>query len=395
MTSPEQRRRRGRYDVAVVGLGPAGRSLASRCDALGLSVLVVDPRPDAPWTPTYGLWAEQLGPLPSDVVASRIARPEVRARGRHVLPREYVVLDNAALQRALRLGSAQVRTQRLDDAQMVALRSEAAVVVDARGPRPLGGGRPAGGSGDGAPAQTAFGIVVPADEAAVAMDGAEGLLMDWRTDYGPTSAAHHGAETPETRDRPTFLYAIPLGADEVLLEETCLAAAPGLPLGTLRDRLQRRLRARGMSQEVIDNPVRREAVWIPMRGRGRPAPDGVLTVGTAGRGGNVVTGYSVAHALATAPRLAARLAGGAPPRHVDPPAPSDLVREAGLRALLRLPVEGTLDLFDAFGRLPVERQRAFWSREAGAGDLTGAMWGMFLRMPMRSRAQLTRATLGP
>ena len=40
------------FDVAVVGLGPAGRALASRCAARGLSVLAVDPRPEAVWAPT-------------------------------------------------------------------------------------------------------------------------------------------------------------------------------------------------------------------------------------------------------------------------------------------------------------------------------------------------------
>ena len=45
-------------DVAVVGLGPAGRALASRLVARGASVLAVDPRPEAVWSPTYGVWAE-------------------------------------------------------------------------------------------------------------------------------------------------------------------------------------------------------------------------------------------------------------------------------------------------------------------------------------------------
>ena len=68
--------------------------------------------------------------------------------------------------------------------------------------------------------------------------------------------------------------------------------------------------------------------------------------------------------------------------------------EARLRALLRLDVEGTLDLFDAFGRLPGERQRAFWSRETSAIGMAASMWGMFSRMPTRSRLELARATLG-
>lgn len=369
-------------DVAVVGLGPAGRALASRLSAHGASVLAIDPGPDAVWRPTYGVWAEDLGDPPTGVVRSVVRRPEIRAHGQHVLPREYAVLDNAALQRALPLDGVRVRAGRLTDDEVVALRREAAVVVDARGARPAGSG---GTADDPAPAQTAYGIVVPAAAAAPALDGAEGLIMDWRTDWAPAGPVGGPA---------TFLYAIPLGDGTVLLEETCLAAAPGLPIEELRARLRRRLLARGVAASVVDDPVAREVVRIPMRGRGSPPPGGVLAVGTAGRGGNVVTGYSVTHSLLTADRLAARLADGQVPRRVDPVGPADALREAGLRALLRLDVPGTLDLFDAFGRLPGQRQRAFWSRETDAAGMAASMWGMFARMPTRSRLELARATLG-
>ena len=60
-------------DVAIAGLGPAGRSLATACARWGLSVLALDARPaDAAWRPTYGLWADQLGALPDS--AGTLAR---------------------------------------------------------------------------------------------------------------------------------------------------------------------------------------------------------------------------------------------------------------------------------------------------------------------------------
>jgi lycopene beta-cyclase len=367
-----------RHDVAVVGLGPAGRALASRCVAFGLSVLAVDPRPDAVWTPTYGVWEDELGDLPASVVRWRVADPQVRVHGHHRLRRPYVVLDNVALQAALPLDGVEVRRARLDDDEVVGLRNEARVVVDARGARPDGLV-----PGDPAPAQTAYGIVVPAEAAAPALQGAEALLMDWRTDWSPD---------PRPTATPTFLYAIPLGLGEVLLEETCLAAAPGLPVDELRVRLRRRLLARGVDPAAIDAPLAREVVRIPMRGRGRPAPAGVLAVGTAGRGGHLVTGYSVAHSLARAPELARALAEGGRPQQVDPTGPADLFREAGLRALLHLDTAGTLALFEAFGRLPVERQRDVMSRDSEARGLARAMWGMFSGMPWSARAELVRAT---
>ena len=368
-------------DVAVVGLGPAGRALASRCAAQGLSVLAVDPRPEAVWTPTYGIWVDELGALPETVVRARAADPELRAAGVHSLGRGYAVLDNAALRAALPLDGVEVRTARLDDREVSALRAEARVVVDARGARPGGFA-----ADDPAPMQTAYGIVVSAEDAEPALQGAEALLMDWRTDWSQES---------EPRQTPTFLYAIPLGEGQVLLEETCLAAAPELPVRELKVRLRRRLLARGVDPGAIDRPRGREVVRIPMRGRDHPPPEGVIAVGTAGRGGHRVTGYSVAHSLRRADEVARALATGEPPTELEPMDTAERVREVGLRALLRLDTRGTLELFEAFGRLPRERQRDFLSRDSGPTGLARAMWGMFASMPVSAKVELTRASLGP
>lgn len=381
------------FDVAVVGLGPAGRALASRCAIRGLSVLAIDPRPDAAWRPTYGLWRDELGYLPPSVVRSSVDNPQIRARAVHPLSRAYAVLDNAAVQEALPLTAVtEVRRARLSDADVSALRTQARVVVDARGARPSSpGADPRAPSVDPAPAQTAYGIVVPTDVAAPALDGAEGLLMDWRTDWTTSDDLRRdGADGGPA----TFFYAFPLGQGRTLLEETCLAAAPALEVAELKRRLHRRLLARGVSEAAIDSPLGREIVWIPMRGRARKALDGVLALGTAGRGGNLVTGYSVAHSLRRADELAHAIASGTPPKAIDPPGPADVAREAGLRALLRLDVEGTVELFEAFGHLPARQQRDFMSRESTASGLAKVMWDMFLRMPRGARRELIWATVG-
>ena len=368
--------------MAVVGLGPAGRTLAARCAALGLDVLAVDPRPDAVWTPTYGVWEDELVGLPTDVARARWTAPQVRAGSEHRLARTYLVLDNARVQEALPLTGVEVRPDRLDDTGVMALRSAARVVVDARGARPAGRV-----PDDPEPAQTAFGIVVPAESAAPALQGAEALLMDWRTDWAPDGVAPPGST-------PSFLYAIGLGDGTMLLEETCLAAAPGMPIEELRHRLRRRLLARGVDPAAVESPLDREVVRIPMRGRGQPPVPGTLALGTAGRGGHLVTGYSVAHALSRGRSLAEEIARGSVPDEVDPVRPVDALREAGLRALLRLDVDGTLALFDGFGRLPAHRQRAFMSRDARPSAVAGAMWSMFADMPWSGRRELARATLG-
>lgn len=375
------------FDVAVVGLGPAGRALASACVARGLQVLAIDAAPEAVWRPTYGVWADEVKGLPATVSRHSVSGPQIRATGVHTLDRTYVVLDNRALQAELSLDGADVVTARLSDPEVSALQSEAGVVIDARGARPTGRGpdqRP-----DTEPAQTAFGIVVPTAAAAPALEGAPALLMDWRTDWAD------GSRTAAQAGPASFLYAIPLDTDQVLLEETCLAGQPAYPIAELKARLRRRLLARGVDEAVIDEPLAHETVYIPLRGRNRPAPPGAHALGTAGRGGNLVTGYSVAHALATADRLAGLIADGEEIRTIDPVTPADALREAGLRALLRLTVPGTLALFDAFGALPAERQRAYLARGSSAGDLAAAMWGMFGHLPGFGKRDLIRATLGP
>lgn len=371
----------GVFDVAVVGLGPAGRALASACVARGLEVLAIDPAPRTVWRPTYGLWGDELAGLPQAAVRSSSHHPAIRATGTHDLDRPYLILDNAAVQAALPLDGATIETTRLDDAGVAGLSGRARVVVDARGARPDGDVR-----GDRSPAQTAYGIVVDAQAGRPALMGAEALLMDFTPDW---------ALRPDSPDGPaSFLYAIPLDGGRLLLEETCLAAAPALGIDELKTRLHRRLGRRGVQPGVWENPLEREVVRIPMRGRNRPAPGGAVAVGTAGRGGHIVSGYSVAHSLDRAAGLAEAIAAGGTPQ-ADPRGPSDVVRRFALRSLLRLDASTTIDLFEGFGQLEPHRQRAFLRRSSSAPALLGAMWAMFRSMPTASRLRLIRATFGP
>ena len=368
------------FDVAIVGLGPAGRALASACASAGLQVLAVDPHPDAVWAPTFGMWADELGELPTTVVRARVDHPEIRGRAAHDLSRTYVILDNPALQAALPLTGVEIERSRLDDDDVLALSGRARVVVDARGARPDGRVRD-----DLTPHQTAYGIVLPSALAAPALGHAEGFLMDFTPDWA--------ADPDRPEDPASFLYALPLGDGQVLLEETCLAAAPGVPIDTLKVRLGRRLERRGVDPAAIATPSGREVVRIPMLGRGAPPPPGVVAIGTAGRGGHPVSGYSVAHALASAPRLASAIAAGRTPVP-DPTRAGDHVRSLALRALLRLDSDTTIELFDAFGRLRPGQQRAFLSRQSSALSVLGAMWGIFRLMPGKAQRRLVAATFG-
>ncbi|WP_010541732.1 lycopene cyclase family protein [Dietzia alimentaria] len=370
------------FDVAVVGLGPAGRALASRCADSGLTVLAIDPRPDAPWLQTLSMWLDQLPPWLTeemcgvDVLASRVSAPALYSTDRAVLPRDYGVIANDALRCALPLGpGVAIERTSIDDAGLRALTSRAHRVVDCRG---------AGGQRNRGPLQTAYGIVLHADDAAAALGGESALLMDWRDDYDDEEGAV-----------PSFLYAIPLDSDRVLLEETCLAGSPGPGQSVLASRLRSRLAGRGVSSAAIDSPLAVERVRIPLMPPS-PASDDprVESFGTAGGHGHAATGYSVAAMLAAVPAAVHALGSGRPL-----PAPrarlTTSLHRAGLRALLRADARTLRELFNAFGKLDGLRQHWFFDGASPSYQVASAMWGMWKSMPLRQKAGLAAAVIRP
>ena len=361
-------------DVLVVGAGPAGRALAGACREAGLHTVLLDPQPDRPFTATYGSWAAELPPgLPESVVATR-AKGRAIARGTHDLGWDYAVLDVPALRAHLDAGlvDVEVRTGRavgflpgnaeaparvtLADGSEIT----ASVVIDCAGrDQPLARVRPvarrhtsrarAAGHQPShqkiAAEQTAFGIVVPENAAAPLVPPGEALFMDWRRDHGEGGW-------------PTFLYGIPLGGGEVLLEETSLARRPGLSVPALRRRLLSRL-----AHHTIEVPAgaRTETVRFPVD---RPRHD---TPGALGFG-------------AAAPL-------------VRPSTVVDRVRRIGLEALLRMPPEEVPDFFDVFFALP-EHHR--WAYLTGRDDVPGtlrAMGALFAASDTRLRGRLVLPAL--
>lgn len=364
-----------RADLAVVGLGPAGRALAHRAAAAGLDVVAVDPRPARPWTPTYAAWLDELPAwLEPSVVRARVDRPRVWAKREHTVDRPYGVLDNAALRDALDLGGTRVLagTAATVTAHAVTLRDGTEVgatrVLDARGLHP----------GPALAEQTAYGVLLDAAAAAPALGGGPAWFMDWRPDNGAA------ADAP-----PSFLYAVPLGAGRVLLEETCLVGRPGLPLGVLRDRLETRLRSRGVESPADAATERvRFPVQAPRPGHGAP--------GFGARGGLVHpgTGYSVAASLAAADVVVRAVAEGRDPDAALWPARARAVRalrEVGLRSLLQLEPDATAGFFEAFFALDPGHQRAYLSGRDDPLAVAGAMWALFRRVPGPVRRTLVRS----
>lgn len=351
-----------RADIAICGLGPAGRALAHRCLARGMSVVAIDPNPQRRWQATYAAWTDELPPwLDAAAVAAMIARPHAHGLRAHTIPRSYTVLDTARLQHSLDLTGATVlagraaalgrHTVTLDTGRTL----QAGRVIDARGLRR----RP------GRAEQTAFGLVL--DDPGRAEPA---LFMDWRAD--------NGADNGSPR---SFLYTIPVGGGRVLFEETCLVGAPPIGLGELARRLRCRLLARGIPVHGQE-PV--ERVRFPVVG-GAPRAG---RFGAAGGYLHPATGYSVGAALAAAGDIAA-----GHPEVSNTARAVYRLRRAGLRALLALPPGELPRFFDAFFDLDIGLQRAYLSGHADLPGTVAAMTRLFGAVPADIRARLAAATL--
>ncbi len=330
----------------------------------------VDPHPWAAWRATYGAWSDELSDGTPCAATADLA--VVWTPHRQLIPRHYSVLDNAALQTSFDLSEVQVLVgtasadgRNLSDGSPLRAR----ITIDARG-----------ASTGGRTQQTAYGVVVDRERADPVLAGADALFMDWRTD--------HGADPSQP---PSFLYAIPVGGDRVLFEETSLARRPGLELAELAQRLDARLAARGLMLDgdepiervrfALDTPVPRSE-WI---GR-TPA---VVRFGAAAPLVHPASGYSVATTLRLAPRIAATIAAGGTTTDVQhliwsPKARAvHALRLRGLRSLCALGPAEVPDFFAAFFALPLDLQRCYLS---GREDLAGTAAAMRAMLPLLRRS---------
>jgi lycopene beta-cyclase len=348
-------------DVVVAGGGPAGWALASACARVGLTVTLVSPTRG--WPATYGMWLDETDLLPP---GSRWVSARARGCGRW-LPRDYAVLDNDSVLAAfahpgIETVRARVETMtateaRLTDGEVL----RAGMVFDATGV--LGA--------TGRIEQTAYGVIVSAEQASAVVGPGEAVFMDWR-------------RTPPFSDPATFLYAVPLPDGRVLLEETSLARQPGLGFGELRARLAARLGELHGPVERVRFPV---DVPPPRHGGAVPFGAGAGLVHPA-------SGFSLADTFRLAPVVASAVRGGPHAvRRVLWPAPARLVyrlRRRGLATLLSLTADEHKEFFDLFFALPHHHQRAYLSGRADVRGTAAAMAAMFRAAPAHLRRKMIK-----
>ena len=379
-------------DVVVVGSGPAGWAIADHCTRNDLRTVLVAPAPTAPWPATYGLWTSQTGGLPPGSATVRARR--VLAGAGRVLDREYAVLDNEAVQDGYARLPVEVvagvvtGVEHRRDRAVVALASgerlPCLLVIDVSGQRRVLSGGPRRGT---RPEQTAYGMVFPAAVAAPVVGEHEAVFMRW-------DRAAAGA--------PSFLYAVPLPGDRVLIEETSLVRRPGLALNELKRRLLHRLDRAGVPADACTNTEHvRFAMDAPRQARG----DADLAFGVAAGMMHPATGYSVGEALTTAPLLAGTIAEALPRGRDEArraalarlwPYRARMVRRLrlwGQRTLLTMPQERVPEFFDTFFSIPEHLQDTYL---CGREDLTGtaaAMAAVHRAAPARLRAAMVTGVL--
>lgn len=331
--------RRHDYEVAILGAGLAGLSLAVRLAEprfAGLRVLVVEARAEYRRDRTWSYW--NLNPHPfGGAVAASWDRWAVVGDGREVvrsapgLRYETVPADAfyaLALDRLravphveLRLGTAADAAETADG---VRLRlpdgtAHAAVAFDTRPPP---------GIGRHGLAQLFLGQEIETERPA--FDPGAAVLMDLRCGQG--GAAH-------------FTYVLPFTDRRALVEDTYFAP-PGFRPPDHRAAVRAYVRERhgtGRYRVLFE-----EGGALPMDPQFRPRPGArLLPLGTAGGAVRPSTGYAFNAVQAQCDRVADDLAAGRPPR---PPRP----RPAMVRAMDRV-------LLDLLERRPEQAPRVFAS----------------------------------
>ncbi len=292
------------YDVVVAGSGPSGAAVASALIRQGLQVVCVSPTVEKPWPNNMSAWASEIIPLGYEKYCDRIwPKTEMiySESSRKVMNGAYAHFNNDKLQNALLehvkdtiVGEA-VGVSHDDRGSDVILKGgekvRAAIVIDATGHDhrlilPL--------KKDADAFQNVYGLLLRVDEQPFDLDHM--ILMDFRSDF-------LGANNSP----PTFLYAMPLERDLILVEETSLVDNPGVPFDVLKERLDKRVASLGMNIRSVEF---HEKGSLPMNMSLPDLNQRVIGFGAAGGFVHPSTGWSVARSLRLSEPVAKTIAQG-------------------------------------------------------------------------------------
>ena len=425
--------RSDRYDLVVVGCGPAGLSAADRASSKGLRVALIDPDPLARWRNNYGVWVDEFEELgledcfnhvwPKARVVIDDETPEGIRLDRPYAQVDRIKLKDKLLRRCVDAGvvfgalavdavehedeGSVVFAKPTDDEERDASterRSEihASLVLDATGhvrklvefEREFTPGY-----------QAAFGILCETVEPH-GLPEDEMLFMDWRD-------AHLSPRYKRMNDdHPTFLYAMPFGPNKIFFEETSLVERPGLEFDDLKVKLQERLAHMGIEVASVEEE---EYCLIPMGGVLPTLPQRVLGVGGTAGMVHPSTGFMVSKTLLSVRGLVDTMAeeltrakeegssrggkndgetGGAMTTF-DAAAASERVWRSvwpddelrmrtfmcfGMETLMELDIKGTRQFFDTFFQMPQDIWGGFLSwriRPLGLVKLGGVLFVKF------------------
>ncbi|KAI3706501.1 hypothetical protein L6452_24289 [Arctium lappa] len=381
---------KSRFDLVVIGAGPAGLCLAERVARHGIRVCCVDPDPLFMWPNNYGSWVDELSTLGLDDCFDKtwpIASIHIDDRKTKYLDRPYGRISRKMLKMKLLGGCVsngvkfhKAKVWKVDHQEFESSivcddgnEIKASLIVDASGfassfveyDKPRNHGY-----------QIAHGILAEVDQHPFDLD--KMLLMDWRD-------SHLGNE-PSLRVSnsrfPTFLYAMPFDSNLVFLEETSLVSRPVLSYAEIKTRMVARLRHMGIR---VTRVIESEKCVIPMGGPLPRIPQSVMGIGGTAGLAHPSTGYMVGRTLALAPILAesiveclgsTRMIRGQPLYHKVWnglwPTEKKLTREFytfGMETLLKLDLKGTRCFFDAFFDLNPEYWHGFLSSRLSLGEL--------------------------
>ena len=400
-----------RYDLIIVGAGPAGLTLAYALVDVGFSVCILDSNPEKPWTQSLCFWKRELDDVVSPESFQYLFRSSVQKEWasagiqlteakKHRIDATYAKFDSAYLQSRLKdaiidRGGCVVEdsVDSIEHSQTCSFvrgkktyQARAVVVANGSSSRFLT-------YSDANPAyQIAYGQRLDLPSGLYNVAGRR--TKSWNVDCAGFMDFMSPFElTDQFSSPPSFLYTLPLTPNELFLEETILATRSQVDWEQLKNRLElRKVQAGLQNADVIEE----EYCKIEMGG-GLPEFGRTLAFGAAAGFVHPVTGFQIMRSIRTAPLLAAFLKEnwGQSPEGLAHSAwnviwtpvqrQNRLLYLLGLDILTHLNLDETQSFFDAFFKGARNELSGFLLGSGTTKAVESSMWKTFNSASWKTR----------